>query len=250
MDKLLKVAVITWVAFLALLAGMLLTANRQEAGADATTSLPAYDAGSGGGRDTWIPLGLWRTEEHTDRGVLREAGPESGQCNCLYQGVRGGEGRGEDPDEDALITAALEEQGYFRADVPLDYELQDVLHTAAEANGVPYHVALGLIYVESRFDPEAVSPAGCRGLCQLHPRYFPADLTPAENIEAGMEYLGSLIERCGDLSAALTAYHAGSDTGDRAYADQVMRAAEVWDAQMHTEAESFGGEILQKEAGI
>ncbi|WP_243204764.1 transglycosylase SLT domain-containing protein [Lawsonibacter hominis] len=149
-----------------------------------------------------------------------------------------------------MITAALEEQGYFRADVPLEYELQDVLHTAAEANGVPYHVALGLIYVESRFDPEAVSPAGCRGLCQLHPRYFPADLTPAENIEAGMEYLGSLIERCGDLSAALTAYHAGSDTGDRAYADQVMRAAEVWDAQMHTEAESFGGEILQKEAGI
>lgn len=65
---------------------------------------------------------------------------------------------GEDPDEDALITGgALEDQGYFRADAPLDYELQDVLQTAAQANGVPYHVALGLIYVESRFDPEAVS---------------------------------------------------------------------------------------------
>ncbi len=250
MDKLLKVAVITWAAFLVLLAGMLLPANRQEAGADATTSLPAYDAGSGGGRDTWIPLGLWRTAEHTGRGTQRVSSTESGQGNFLHDSVRCRDRRGEDPDEDALITAALEEQGYFRADVPLEYELQDVLHTAAEANGVPYHVALGLIYVESRFDPEAVSPAGCYGLTQLNPRYFPSGLTPAENIEAGMEYLGGLIERCGDLSAALTAYHAGSDTGDRAYADQVMRAAVVWDAQMHTEAEDFGGEILQKEAGI
>ena len=227
MDKLLKVAVITWVAFLALLAGMLLTANRQEAGADATTSLPAYDAGSGGGRDTWIPLGLWRTEEHTDRGVLREAGPESGQCNCLYQGVRGGDGIGEDPDEDALITAALEEQGYFRADVPLDYELQDVLHTAAEANGVPYHVALGLIYVESRFQADADNGTSY-GLCQLNRDYFQSGLKPAENIEAGMEYLGSLIERYGDLSAALCSYHDGHDTGRRGYSNAVLEAAGKW----------------------
>lgn len=225
MDKLLKVAVIAWVA---LLACMLLTANRQEAGADATTSLPAYDAGSGSGRDARIPLGLWRTAEHTGRGVQREASPESGQCNCLYQGVRGGDGIGEDPDEDALITAALEEQGYFRADVPLDYELQDVLHTAAEANGVPYHVALGLIYVESRFDPEAVSPAGCYGLAQLNPRYFQSGLSPAENIEAGMEYLGSLIERYGDLNAALCSYHDGHDTGRRGYSNAVLEAAECW----------------------
>lgn len=225
MDKLLKVAVIAWVA---LLACMLLTANRQEAGADATTSLPAYDAGSGSGRDARIPLGLWRTAEHTGRGVQREASPESGQCNCLYQGVRGGDGIGEDPDEDALITAALEAQGYFRADVPLEYELQDVLHTAAEANGVPYHVALGLIYVESRFDPEAVSPAGCYGLAQLNPRYFQSGLSPAENIEAGMEYLGSLIERYGDLSAALCGYHDGHDTGRRGYSNAVLEAAECW----------------------
>lgn len=184
MDKLLKVTVITWAAFLILLAGMLLTTQAAE---PETFSAPIK----------------------VDR-------PEPSAVV------------GEDPDEDALITAALEEQGYFRADVPLDYELQDVLHTAAQANGVPYHVALGLIYVESRFDPEAVSPAGCRGLCQLHPRYFPADLTPAENIEAGMDYLGSLIKRCGDLSAALCSYHDGHDTGRRGYSNAVLEAAEKW----------------------
>lgn len=183
MDKLLKVAVITWAAFLVLLAGMLLTTQAAE---PETFAAPVKV-------DRPMPTTI-----------------------------------GEDPDEDALITAALEEQGYFRADVPLDYELQDVLHTAAQANGVPYHVALGLIYVESRFDPEAVSPAGCYGLAQLNPRYFQSGLSPAENIEAGMEYLGSLIERYGDLSAALCGYHDGHDTGRRGYSNAVLEAAEKW----------------------
>lgn len=88
MDKLLKVAVITWAAFLALLAGMLLTTQAAE---PETFTAPVKV-------DRPMPTTI-----------------------------------GEDPDEDALITAALEKQGYFRADVPLDYELQDVLHTAADA---------------------------------------------------------------------------------------------------------------------
>lgn len=227
MDKLLKVAVITWAAFLVLLAGMLLTANRQEAGADADKSLSAYGTGSVGGRDTWIPLGLWRTAEHTGRGTQRVASTESGQGNFLHDSVRCRDRRGEDPDEDALITAALEEQGYFRADVPLDYELQDVLHTAAQANGVPYHVALGLIWTESRFQADADNGTSY-GLCQLNRNYFQSGLTPAENIEAGMEYLGSLIERCGDLSAALCSYHDGHDTGRRGYSNAVLEAAGKW----------------------
>lgn len=227
MDKLLKVAVITWAAFLVLLAGMLLTTNRQEAGADAAKSLPEYDAGSGGGGDTWIPLGLWRTAGHTGRGTQRVSSTESGQGNFLHDSVRCRDRRGEDPDEDALITAALEAQGYFRADVPLDYELQDVLHTAAQANGVPYPVALGLIYVESRFQADADNGTSY-GLCQLNRDYFQGGLTPAENIEAGMEYLGSLIERYGDLSAALCSYHDGHDTGRRGYSNAVLEAAGRW----------------------
>ena len=134
---------------------------------------------------------------------------------------------GEDPDEAALIEAALVAQGYFRADVPLSYELQDALHTACARHGVPYPLALGLIQVESGFDPEVVNPAtGCYGLAQLNPEYFPEGLTAAENIDAGMEYLGGLLERYGDTAAALTAYHDGHDTGRRGYADAVLDAAE------------------------
>lgn len=182
MDKLLKVAIITWAAFLALLAGMLLTTQAAE---PETFTAPVKV-------DRPMPTTI-----------------------------------GEDPDEDALITAALEEQGYFRADVPLDYELQDVLHTAAQANGVPYHVALGLIYVESRFQADADNGTSY-GLCQLNRDYFQSGLTPAENIEAGMEYLGSLIERYGDLSAALCGYHDGHDTGRRGYSNAVLEAAGRW----------------------
>ena len=131
------------------------------------------------------------------------------------------------PDENALIEAALVAQGYFREDVPLDYSLQDHLHTACEANNVPYHVALGLIWVESRFQPDADNGTSY-GLCQLNRDYFPDKLTPAENIWAGMEYLGSLIDQYGDLEAALCAYHDGHDTGHRRYSTAVLEAAEVW----------------------
>ena len=137
---------------------------------------------------------------------------------------------GEDPDEDAKILAALEAQGYFRPEVPLSYSLQDTLHTACERYGVEYAVALGLVEVESGFDPEAVNPnSGCYGLCQLSPRYFSGGLTPAENLEAGIAYLGAHLERYGgDIQAALTAYHDGSDTGRRGYAQAVLAAAEGW----------------------
>ena len=236
MDKLLKVAVITWVAFLALLAGMLLTANRQEAGADATTSLPAYDAGSGGGRDTWIPLGLWRTEEHTDRGVLREAGPESGQCNCLYQGVRGGEGRGEDPDEDALITAALEAQGYFRADVPLEYELQDVLHSACEEFGVEYSLMLALIEQETLFQNITGDGGDSVGYCQIQKKWWHGlmddigakDLKdPQDNFRTGCAILAELIDKYGNAEDALSAYNTGNG-GKTRYAQEVMARYAAW----------------------
>ena len=40
-----------------------------------------------------------------------------------------------------------------------------------------------------------------------------------------MEYLGSLIERYGDLSAALCSYHDGHDTGRRGYSNAVLEAA-------------------------
>ena len=123
------------------------------------------------------------------------------------------------------VTVQLEPDPY-REDIPLDRELQAVLREVCEEHSVPVSLALGLIEVESSFRADAVSGEGAYGLCQLNPKYFPANLTPAENIAAGVAWLGELLERHGDTAAALRAYNLGWDDGDRVFADAVLTAAE------------------------
>lgn len=132
----------------------------------------------------------------------------------------------EDPEEQDRITAALVEQGYFREDVPLSYDLQDALHAICDEAGVEYALALGLIQHESGFDPEARNGVSY-GLCQLNVRYFPADLSPEDNLAAGIGWLGELLERY-DPRTALDIYHSGHDTGDAGYPGVVMQYAEGW----------------------
>lgn len=129
------------------------------------------------------------------------------------------------------LVAAMEamQEDPYREDIPLSRELQAVLRESCEVNGVALCDALGLIEVESGFQVDAVSREGCFGLCQLNPKYYPSDLTPAENIQAGVAHLASQIKRYdGDILAALTAYNAGHDTGSRSYAQKVMEASEKW----------------------
>lgn len=111
--------------------------------------------------------------------------------------------------------------------VPLDLECQTALKEACEVNGVPVSLALGLIEVESNFDPEADNGVS-RGLMQLNKRYFSSDLTPAENIQAGVAHLGGLMKKYGDTQAALCAYNVGHDTGARGYAKAVLAASEKY----------------------
>lgn len=114
-------------------------------------------------------------------------------------------------------------------DVPLDKPVAEALAESCEEYGVPLSLALGVIEVESSFQADAVSEEGCYGLCQLNPRYFPEGLSPADNVRHGMRFLGELLERHGDIAAALTAYNVGWDPGNRAYAQAVLAAAEGWD---------------------
>lgn len=137
----------------------------------------------------------------------------------------------EEVTEAERIEAALLESGYLRDDIPLSYELQDVLRTECEKNGIPYHIALGLIQVESSFREDADNGL-CYGLCQLNRDWFPNDLTPAENIREGMAYLSYQLGRYGDIEKALTAYNAGHDTGKRGYANAVLLAAAEWEGRI------------------
>lgn len=129
------------------------------------------------------------------------------------------------------IVAAMEavKEDPYREDIPLSRELQAVLRESCEVNGVALCDALGLIEVESGFQVDAVSREGCFGLFQLNPKYYPSDLTPSENIQAGVAHLASQIKRYdGDIQAALRGYNRGYDDGDRAYSRLVLDASEKW----------------------
>lgn len=163
----------------------------------------------------------------SDRAEETLAASRAARAACAYL-LADAPAEGEVPDEDARIEAALADAGYLWDEIPLDYELQDVLRTACAEFDVPVALALGLIETESRFDPEADN-GQCYGLCQLNRDYFPDGLAPAENIRAGLEYLGDLLDRYDTAEAALTAYNAGHDTGARGYARAVLAAAERWE---------------------
>lgn len=160
--------------------------------------------------------------ELTDGAALREAQKEDKPSMEVTWAA---------PMEQPQLLEAMEvslEPDPYREDIPLDRDLQAALRAACEEHGVPVSLALGLIEVESRFQSEADNGL-CYGLCQLNKRYYPDNLTPAENIQAGMAHLGGLLDQYEDTAAALTAYNAGSDTGSRKYADAVLMAAEKWE---------------------
>lgn len=135
-----------------------------------------------------------------------------------------------------VVVAAREEhetpdpepaEDWYIESIPLDKQLQKVVFDAACEFGVDYFLAMGLIKVESEFDVDVVSACGCYGLTQLNPEYFPAGLSPEDNVRAGMEYLSQLLDAYqGDEAAALRAYNLGYDDGNRTYSNAVLSAAE------------------------
>jgi soluble lytic murein transglycosylase-like protein len=92
---------------------------------------------------------------------------------------------------------------------------KQLIDAAAAKYGIDPALLRGLIKAESNFDPNAGSPAGAQGLCQLMPGTA-ASLgctnvhDPAQNIDAGARYLKQQLDAFGgDVTKALAAYNAG-----------------------------------------
>ncbi len=91
---------------------------------------------------------------------------------------------------------------------------------AADQHGVPPALVKAVVATESSFNPKAVSAKGAQGLMQLMPTTARSlgveePLHVEQNLDGGVRYLRSLIDRYGDWSRALAAYNAGPRAVDR-----------------------------------
>ncbi len=115
--------------------------------------------------------------------------------------------------------------------VPADIPYAGLINQAAGAAGVNPELVAGVIFAESSFNPQAVSPTGARGLMQVMPatwRQINSEIhatggrsdeacyfDPAVNIRIGTAYLSRLLERYkGNAVQALAAYNAGPQAVD------------------------------------
>lgn len=96
----------------------------------------------------------------------------------------------------------------------------DLIAMHAGQNGLPENFFARLIWKESRFDPNAVSPVGAEGIAQFMPGT--AKMRGLENafdieqaIPASARYLGELKTSFGNLGLAAAAYNAGESRVSR-----------------------------------
>lgn len=123
------------------------------------------------------------------------------------------------PDDIVVPDVAIAHPTLHAALVPDGYEAK-VAELAARFDLSPTLIE-AMVWQESRWNAEAVSPAGARGLAQLMPgtaREMGVDPNdPFANLEGGARYLRAQIDRFdGDLEKALAAYNAGPGRVERA----------------------------------
>lgn len=138
------------------------------------------------------------------------------------------------PSHQTITASDIGTEPYGRASAPTDWQtvrMAAVLpmlrltsaryadHTALDLLGLSARnwtlLFQALVRAESGFNPDAVSPAGARGLAQLMPDTAAALGVaiddPRENLDGGARYLLMQMETFGSLELALAAYNAGPE---------------------------------------
>jgi soluble lytic murein transglycosylase-like protein len=121
----------------------------------------------------------------------------------------------------------------------------DVISEAAARTGISSSLLKAVIYVESYFNPKAVSKKGALGLMQIMPQNLEAlnikdPFDPWENIMGGAYYFKAMLDRfSGQVDLALAAYNAGPTVVEKyndippypetqRYVKKVMRAFRIY----------------------
>jgi hypothetical protein len=95
-----------------------------------------------------------------------------------------------------------------------------LIENRARWRGIDPHFITRLIHTESRFSPNAVSPAGAQGIAQFIPstarlRNLADPFDPANALTASIDYLSELRSSFGNLGLAAVAYNAGEGAARR-----------------------------------
>ena len=124
-------------------------------------------------------------------------------------------------------------------EIPLSYELQQVVIDNCEEYGLDPKIILGIMDVESDFRLK-IDNGICYGIMQIHKgnqnwvkkNCGVTDIyEPAQNIRAGCWILSKGLELYGDIEKALVWYNTGAvKTNSSYYSRQVLRDAEKWGA--------------------
>jgi transglycosylase-like protein with SLT domain len=107
-------------------------------------------------------------------------------------------------------------------DPELARNIAKYIHRYAQLYGRDPNLVLAMIAVESKFNPNAVSPVGALGLMQVMPQWkkvlgVTGDLAdPETSIKYGLQILGFYSEMYKDMEVALTAYNRGPGAVDGA----------------------------------
>lgn len=91
-----------------------------------------------------------------------------------------------------------------------------LMQQQADARGLPPMVFVRLIWKESRFDPQAVSPKGAQGIAQFMPatadeRGLQDPFAPLQAIRHSASLLADLQAEFGNVGLAAAAYNAGAE---------------------------------------
>jgi Rod binding domain-containing protein len=114
----------------------------------------------------------------------------------------------------------LEPRNEASRENPIRSSYGALIDEAARANNLDSSLIESVILAESGGNPDAISPAGAKGLMQLMDTtasdYGVTDsFDPGQNILAGSRFLRRLMDRFGDTRLALAAYNAGPENVSR-----------------------------------
>lgn len=131
---------------------------------------------------------------------------------------------------DQEIEAALAELGYWRPDVPLDFEIQIDLRVACDTNDLPFELVLAQMWRETHYQNLIGDDGASVGYLQVQEKWHwdrmarlgVTDLKDsAGNFAVACDYLRECIDSTDTLADALTLYNSGH-TGKNQYATEVL----------------------------